>query len=81
MLAVHEELDSAQLLLDVLGKVDRPLEGGEVELVAALPCKDGRVFLVTQACPRVQVVEYGCNVGTEVLLNLSNKRLEFSGGI
>ena len=47
MLAVHEELDGAQLLLDVLGKVDGPLEGGEVELVAALPGKDGRVFLVT----------------------------------
>ena len=79
VLAVHEELHGAQLLLDVLGKVDGPLEGGEVELVAALPCQDGRILLVAQACPRVQVVEYGCNIGPEVLLNLSKKRLEFSG--
>ena len=81
MLAVHEELDGAQLLLDVLGKVDRPLEGGEVELVAAFPCQDSRVFLVAQARPRVLVVEDGGYVGPEVLLNLSKKRLEFSGRI
>ena len=81
MLAVHEELDGAQLLLDVLGKVDGPLEGGKVELVAALPCQDSRVFLVAQACPRVPVVEDGCYVGPEVLLNLSNKRLNLSGRI
>ena len=79
MLAVHEELDGSQLLLDVLGKVDGPLEGGEVELVAALPCQDGRILLVTQACPRVLVVEDGGYVGPEVLLNLSKKRLGFSG--
>ena len=52
-----------------------------MELVAALPGQDGRVFLVTQACPRVQVVEDGGYVGPEVLLNLSNKRLELSGRI
>ena len=77
VLPIHEELDSPQLLLDVLGQVQRPLEGGKVELIAALPGHDGGVLLVAQARVRVQVVEDCCYICPEVFLNLSKQNLAY----